>query len=123
MVHFMCGALSGVMAMISVYPMEVARTRMAMQGQLSHHTLTEIVKGTFQHEGKFAGLYKGGLASIMGTIVYKGAGFTLYELLKKTNTERFEKSLNFLHFSSAAVAAFFGQLGIHLLTKYHILLK
>jgi hypothetical protein len=116
-VHFLCGAASGVLANITVYPLEVARTRMAMQGQLSKHTLVEIIRGTFQSEGRFSGLYKGGLASVLGTIVYKGVGFSVYELLKKTNKTRLEKSLNFLHFSSGALAGFIGQFGKILLSS------
>lgn len=116
-VHFFCGAASGVLATLSVYPLEVARTRMAMQGALAKHSLVEIVRGTFHSEGRLAGLYKGGLASVLGTIVYKGVGFSVYELLKKSNQSRLEKSLNFLHFSSGALAGFLGQLGSRVLSS------
>ncbi len=110
-IHFFCGAASGVLATISVYPLEVARTRMAMQGPLAKLSLVEIIRGTFRSEGRFSGLYKGGLASVLGTIVYKGVGFSIYELLKSSNKARLEKSLNLLHFSSGALAGFIGQFG------------
>lgn len=93
-----------------VYPLELARTRMAMQGKMSKFNLSEIVKYTIQKEGGISAFYKGGLASVLGVIVYKGVGFTMYEAFKGMNSEKLKKSLIFLHFSSGALAAFCGQL-------------
>ena len=93
-----------------VYPLELARTRMAMQGKMSQLSLSQIIKYTIQKEGGYTAFYKGGLASVLGVIVYKGVGFTMYETLKSLNSESLKKSLVFLHFSSGALAAFCGQL-------------
>lgn len=93
-----------------VYPLEVARTRMALQGQMSSLSLKDIVKHTIEKEGGARGFYKGGVAAMLGIVVYKGVGFTVYEFLKHHNKDRLLNSINFLHFSSGAIAGFIGQL-------------
>jgi Mitochondrial carrier protein len=107
---FLSGAISGIISSLIVYPLELARTRMAMQGQMGKLSLTDIIKFTIQKEGGYSAFYKGGLASVLGVIVYKGVGFTMYEALKTKNSESLKKRLIFLHFSSGAMAAFCGQL-------------
>ena len=108
--HFICGALSGVLSNIAVYPLEVTRTRMAMQGKMAKLKLSEIVRNTAKSEGGIRGFYKGGFTAMLGIVIYKGVGFTAYEFLKSANRERLLDSINFLHFSSGAIAGFFGQL-------------
>ena len=82
---FIAGAISGMLSNLSVYPMELARTRMAMQGKMSKYTLVDIIKNTFNREGGFGAFYKGGLASMVGVWIYKGVGFSAYEIIKKAN--------------------------------------
>lgn len=106
---FICGALSGIASNLVVYPLEVARTRMAMQGLMAKHSLRDIIRLTYSREGLFSGFYKGGLTSLLGIVIYKGVGFTVYEFMKKLNKDRLSESLNSLHFSSGAVAGFVGQ--------------
>lgn len=107
---FISGALSGICANISVYPFELLRTRMAMQGHLSTLSLKEIIIGTRKKEGYIAGFYKGSMASLLGIVIYKGVGFSIYEYLKRHNYDRLENSKFFLNFSSGMIAAFIGQM-------------
>jgi hypothetical protein len=98
------------MSNIVVYPLEVARTRMALQGKMSSLTLRDIISLTIQKEGGLLGFYKGGIAAMLGIVIYKGVGFTCYEFLKNHNKDKLLNSINFLHFSSGALAGFIGQL-------------
>ena len=84
---FIAGAVSGMLSNLSVYPMELARTRMAMQGKMSHYTLLDIIKNTFKREGGLSAFYKGGVASMVGVWIYKGVGFSAYEMIKKANKD------------------------------------
>lgn len=97
------------MSNLVVYPMEVARTRMAMQGSMAKYSLRDIVRLTYHKEGFLSGFYKGGLTSLLGIVIYKGVGFTVYEFMKKLNQDTLANSLNALHFSSGAIAGFVGQ--------------
>ncbi len=110
MKNFFAGAISGMISNLSVYPLEFARTRMAMQGAMAKYKLNEIIKLTFKREGGLVAFYKGALASMVGVWLYKGVGFTVYEAMKKMNQNSLKDSLNFLNFSSGATAAFIGQL-------------
>lgn len=82
---------------------------MALQGKMAHLGMREIIQLTFKNEGGIRGLYKGGLAAMLGIVIYKGVGFTSYEFLKKSNKERLLGWINVLHFSSGAIAGFIGQ--------------
>ena len=80
-----------------------------MQGTMAKFSFRDIVRMTILREGFFSGFYKGGLTSLFGIVIYKGVGFTMFEMMKSLNQEKLNKSLNFLHFSSGAVAGFIGQ--------------
>lgn len=95
---------------MSVYPLELVRTRMAMQGTMAKDNFRQIIRHTLKSEGGMSALYKGGSASVVGIIVYKGVGFTIYEMMKNLNRDSLKNSLNFLQFSSGAVAGLFGQI-------------
>ena len=113
---FVNGAFSGIVSNLSVYPLEVARTRMAMTGEMGTLTLKQIIMRTIEKEGKL-GMYKGATISAFGVVIYKGVGFTAYELLRTLNQSTLAENLNFLHFSSGAVGAFIGQISIELFNK------
>ncbi|OQS05548.1 Mitochondrial Carrier (MC) Family [Thraustotheca clavata] len=82
--HAVCGAIAGMFATVSVYPMEVVRTRIIVTnpGQKSssmgiHRTLQQI----YRAEG-LRGLYRGGLSGLVGSIPFEGIQFACYEYCK-----------------------------------------
>ena len=83
---------------------------MALQGKMSSLPLRDIIKQTILKEGGVVAFYKGGMTAMMGIVIYKGVGFTCFEFLKNHNKDKLLNSINFLHFSSGALAGFIGQL-------------
>lgn len=119
--NFLNGSMAGIVASLLVYPFEVLRTRMAMGGQFSKLSVSEMISGTIKHEGFWLGFYKGAVASVLGVVLYKGSGFMTFEFLKNHNKDRLKDFLLFLHFSSGALASVIGQFSTLFVTKLHTL--
>ncbi|KDO21966.1 hypothetical protein SPRG_12832 [Saprolegnia parasitica CBS 223.65] len=83
------GAIAGMIATVSVYPMEVVRTRIIVTTPSSspsmgiHRTLQHI----YRAEG-LRGLYRGGLSGLVGSIPFEGVQFACYEYCKSLALER-----------------------------------
>lgn len=77
------GSMAGISAVITTYPLDLVRTRLAFQVDEVHYkgimdALTSIVK----NEGGVPALYKGIVPTILGMIPYAGIAFYTYEVTK-----------------------------------------
>ena len=84
--HFMAGALAGVTAECLTYPLDRARTMMAVTKNGQYKNLFCVFKSIIKNEGHMY-LYRGFSPTIMGVIPYKGLGFLTYEKLKSKSKE------------------------------------
>ena len=107
--NFINGSIAGVFALSSAYPLEIARTRMAMTGEMSKLSLSQIIKNTITKEGFFKGIYKGVLTGYVGIIVYKGVGFATFEYISDHKNSPVNKYFNY--FISGAGGGLLGQIG------------
>ena len=94
-----------------MYPLELARTRMAMRGKISKYGLFEIMGQTIKNEG-FKGLYKGIVPGMVGIVIYKGFGFSIYETFYKYNRKLPipDFALNFMSGSLSSILSQFGKI-------------
>lgn len=81
------GTATGMLKCVMVYPLDLARTRMAADVSrpghpLAYEGLAHCLQSTLQHEG-WRGLYRGLLASMMGVGPYLGISFTMYDELQQ----------------------------------------
>jgi solute carrier family 25 (adenine nucleotide translocator) protein 4/5/6/31 len=88
--HFACGGAAGATALCFVYPLELARTRLA----------TDIGKSTYDREFRnmrdcyakvlktdgVTGLYKGFIVALQGIVIYRAAYFGGFDLAKRLLT-------------------------------------
>ena len=84
--HFMAGALAGVTAECLTYPLDRARTMMAVTKNGQYKNVFGVFKSIIRNEG-YTYLYRGFTPTIMGVIPYKGLGFLTYEKLKSKSKE------------------------------------
>jgi solute carrier family 25 (mitochondrial phosphate transporter), member 23/24/25/41 len=91
-VRFSCGAIAGLVACVSCYPLDIVRTRLAVGGvALSSSSSTinsrskavNIVLSILEKEGVF-GLYRGLGASLSVVMPNLALGFTVYGKIKET---------------------------------------
>jgi len=77
------GAGAGIIAMTSVYPLDMVRGRLTVQAGTVHqyNGMVDATRKIIQHEGA-GSLYKGLLPSVIGVIPYVGLNFAVYETLK-----------------------------------------
>ncbi|EQC25364.1 hypothetical protein SDRG_16773 [Saprolegnia diclina VS20] len=76
------GAIAGMIATVSVYPMEVVRTRIIVQrANDGPHRIASVLKQIHAVEG-LRGLYRGGLSGLVGSIPFEGVQFACYEYCK-----------------------------------------
>jgi solute carrier family 25 protein 43 len=79
------GSLGGVMATISVYPLDMVKTRLTVQhsgGDAKYLGISHAFKTIAAEEGVGA-FYKGLAPSVMGVIPFAGCTFMSYEVLSK----------------------------------------
>lgn len=76
------GAVSGVVATVCVYPLDMVKTRLTVQvnGQNKYNGIIDAFRVIFKEEG-FLAFYKGMTASILGVIPFGGLQFMSYEIL------------------------------------------
>lgn len=77
------GAGAGIIAMTSVYPLDMVRGRLTVQAGTKHqyNGMLDATRKIITHEG-VGSLYKGLLPSVIGVIPYVGLNFAVYETLK-----------------------------------------
>ena len=78
----LAGACAGVIATVSVYPLDMIKTRLTVQvdGQAKYKGIFDAFRVIFKEEG-FLAFYKGLLPSILGVIPFGGLQFMSYEIL------------------------------------------
>lgn len=106
---FTAGSLAGVISSLSVYPLDLARARMAVTNR-DNITLFNTFKTLVTKDG-YLSLYRGCLPSILGIIPYAGVTFLTYETLKRHHHERNGQSEPPYHHRMAygALAGLLGQ--------------
>ena len=80
--RFVAGGIAGAVAQISVYPMEVTRTRLGVSPQGTYRGVWDVFSKTASKEG-FCALYSGLLPSIFGIIPYAGIDLATNSVLKE----------------------------------------
>ena len=90
----LCGAMSGVAALIPVYPLDVARTRLTADVAVvrRYSGLVDCLVKTASAEGVL-GLYKGLGISLAGIMPYLAISLSLYDALKEASRRLESRSL------------------------------
>jgi len=79
--RFIAGATAGVIAQVSIYPLECVKTRLALAHPGVYKGILNCLNTTLKKEG-FRSLYRGLGPSIVGVIPYAGIDLAVYETLK-----------------------------------------
>lgn len=82
---FASGALAGATASIAYYPLEVARTRVAIACDVRYGVFGCLV-GIFREEGAFA-MYNGLTTTLAGVLPFNAIKLAAYDLLRRQATE------------------------------------
>lgn len=80
------GGAAGATSLVFVYPLDYARTRLAMdvgksKAERIYHGMIDCILKTFKTDG-ILGLYRGFLVSVQGIILYRAAYFGLFDTSK-----------------------------------------
>ncbi|KNC48807.1 solute carrier family protein [Thecamonas trahens ATCC 50062] len=89
--RFTSGALAGVASTVAIYPMEVAKTRLAISKPGSYTGIIDCLAKTFRASG-ISGVYAGLGPSLVGVVPYVGIDFVTYSYLKELYATRFHDS-------------------------------
>ncbi|XP_071451499.1 mitochondrial coenzyme A transporter SLC25A42-like [Hetaerina americana] len=87
--------MAGLLGHTATYPLDVARTTMAVSSPKEYRNLSETIRGTIKKEG-IRGLYAGYSASLIGVVPNAAIRFGMYGLLKEAYAERKGAELNHL---------------------------
>jgi len=78
---FTCGALAGATATIGTYPLDLFRTRLAVQSNKEKYfSLSHAVRVVVKEDG-LTGLYRGCWPTLLGVVPYMATQFAVYESL------------------------------------------
>jgi hypothetical protein len=82
--HLLAGSLAGAASTVSMYPLELIKTRMQVTSNVSlaYRSLPSTIRSVFLYEG-FYGFYRGMTPAIVASSGSWGGYFYLYELAKK----------------------------------------
>jgi len=110
--HFLAGSLAGITGQTVTYPLDLARTRLAIRDKdKGYKTLREVLFKEWKAEGPRT-LLKGYWATILGVIPYAGTSFFTYNTLKQKHceyTRELEPAAVF-NLVYGAVSGIFGQI-------------
>lgn len=93
--RLVAGALAGITAVAATYPLDVLRTRFAVQDP-KNPTYTGIIqafKRIISEEG-FGALYTGFATTIIGAIPYEGGQFMMHDYLNKLWDDKMRRPMN-----------------------------
>ncbi|PIK37727.1 putative graves disease carrier protein-like isoform X1 [Apostichopus japonicus] len=78
------GSLAGMCAVITTYPLDMVRARLAYQvkGQHLYRGIFHAAQSIWQQEGRLRALYRGVTPTLIGMIPYAGTAFYSYEVAK-----------------------------------------
>lgn len=85
--RFTAGALAGVVAQTAVYPLEIAKTRLALSAPGQFSSMADALASAVIAHGPTA-LYKGLVASVVGVIPYAGTDLAVYTFLRDSYIDR-----------------------------------
>jgi solute carrier family 25 phosphate transporter 23/24/25/41 len=91
--RFLAGSTAGVVAQVSIYPLECVKTRLALALPGTYKGIMHCLNTTFQREG-IRSLYRGLGPSLMGVIPYAGIDLAVYETLKSLYISHTENTSN-----------------------------
>lgn len=86
---FLAGSLAGLVSTVLVYPLDLARARMAVTN-CEKIKLIDVFKNLVKNDGYMA-LYRGCLPSVIGIVPYAGVTFFTYETAKRLHYEQTKK--------------------------------
>jgi len=76
------GSLAGMLAQVLIYPLEIAKTRLAVSKKAQYRGIIHCLSSTVKAEGFFA-LFRGLVPSVIGVVPYAGVDLAVYSLLKE----------------------------------------
>ena len=79
--RFVAGGMAGVLSQVSIYPLEVVKTRLAIAGPAEVSGMVDCARQTFARGG-YAAFYAGVFPSIVGIIPYAAIDLSLNSWLK-----------------------------------------
>jgi solute carrier family 25 phosphate transporter 23/24/25/41 len=91
--RFLAGATAGVIAQITIYPLECVKTRLALAQPGIYKGIFNCLNTTLKREG-IKSLYRGLGPSLMGVIPYAGIDLAVYETLKSLYISHTESTSN-----------------------------
>ncbi|CAD7705225.1 unnamed protein product [Ostreobium quekettii] len=86
--RFISGALAGAIAQLTVYPLEVLRTRLAVCQVGTYSGLTHAAASMYFQEG-WKSFYRGLTPSLIGIVPYAGVDIAAFEILMEDLTEHY----------------------------------
>ncbi|KAI9322586.1 mitochondrial carrier domain-containing protein [Dichotomocladium elegans] len=77
---FMCGMVASSVATVATYPLDLLRTRFAMQGEMNRRYtgIAQAIGLIYRTEG-LLGFYRGTFLAVIQIMPYKGLVFTIYD--------------------------------------------
>ncbi|KAF0687590.1 Aste57867_20709 [Aphanomyces stellatus] len=81
------GSLSGAVAQLAIYPLEIAKTRFCLGGQ--YNGLWHCISSILSTDG-IRGLYRGLVPSLLGIVPYAGVDLALFFTFKEAFTRHFD---------------------------------
>lgn len=85
--RFVAGAMAGSLAQAIIYPLEVAKTRIALGTGAQYRSILHCLATVVKNEG-FLSLYRGLGASVLGIIPYSGCDLALFSFFQSQFRER-----------------------------------
>jgi solute carrier family 25 phosphate transporter 23/24/25/41 len=81
--RLIAGGLAGASSHISMFPLEVVKTRMAAAPTGTYKGMIDCISQTFHEERSLIPFYRGLTASLCSTIPHSAIDLAVYETLKK----------------------------------------
>jgi hypothetical protein len=106
----LCGTLTGLNAITATFPLDVARTRLAVRTETHDNSgLSKIITQLYK-EGGLRALYKGYSVTFIGSIPFVAIKQTSFDLLKNHFTLNIDnpRKKQFMYFIFGAVSGVFG---------------
>eukprot|EP01147_Barroeca_monosierra_P011223 gene11223-7831_t len=109
--RFAAGAIAGVTAQFSIFPLEVVKTRLATARTGEYRGMLDCISKMANREG-YRAFYRGLLPAIIGVIPYAGIDLAVYEFLKTNYAMHQHKQENnvLVFLACGAVSSMCGQL-------------
>ncbi|KER32379.1 hypothetical protein X801_00762 [Opisthorchis viverrini] len=85
--RFLAGCMAGTTCVVTTYPLDFARARMAVTTSKRYHNVIHALRTVTTEEGARA-LYRGFIPAILGIIPYSGIAFFTFETLKEHRLNR-----------------------------------